>query len=559
MRLRTIALPLFAVALIVSPSPARVRAADDAPRREIAIAHRYLHLPVRNGAAKRRLQLVVDGKVARDFEIELDGERPDLVVFDDVDEYRGKTIQVRGVGNVEGLSKALEAITQADEIPDPANLYREAGRPQFHFTSRRGWHNDPNGLVWQDGKYHLFYQHNPYGWSWGNMHWGHAVSPDLVHWTELGDAIRPREYNDWVFSGSAVVDHANTSGFQAGANPPLVAAFTSTGRGECIVFSNDGGKTFAEYEGNPVVKHNGRDPKLVWYAPGKHWVMAVYDEGKDRQSIDFYTSTDLKHWTKQSRIDGYFECPDLFELPVDGDASKTRWVLSAADGKYALGDFDGKAFRVSSGPEKLQNRYGNYYAAQSFSDVPDGRRIQVGWGNGVTFPGMPFNQQMTLPTRLTLRTADGGIRLFAEPVAEMEALRGAKHEWTGLTITPGSEETSQEITGDLLEILADLRPAKAGTITLNLRGTLVTYEAAKGEISCKGVRAPLSPKDGRIRLRIFVDRGSVEVFGNDGRVALSVATGANGAGKPLWISGAGEPFEVPSLTVYELRSAWPSR
>ncbi|QEH38715.1 Levanase precursor [Aquisphaera giovannonii] len=556
MRFRVLPLPLLAVALIASAAAAPPAA--EAPHREMTITQRYLHLPVRNGATKRRVQVAVDGKVVRDFDIELDGERPDFVAFDDVDALRGKAVEIRVVGNAEGVGKALEAIAQADEIPDAGNLYREAGRPQFHFTSRRGWHNDPNGLVWQSGLYHMFYQHNPYGWGWGNMHWGHAVSPDLVHWTELGDAIRPREYNDWAFSGSAVVDHANTGGFQAGASPALVAAYTSTGRGECIVFSNDGGRTFAEYDGNPVVKHNGRDPKLVWYAPGKHWVMAVYDEAKDKQRIAFYTSNDLKRWALQSKIDGYFECPDLFELPVDGDASKTRWVLSAADGKYALGDFDGKAFHVTSGPSKLQNRYGNYYAAQSFSDVPDGRRIQVGWGQNVIFPGMPFNQQMTLPAQLTLRTADGGIRLFAEPVKELEALRGAKHESNGLTIKPGGDENPlREVSGELLEIAAEIVPAKAGTVTLDLRGTPVVYDAAKGELACKDVRAPLPAKDGRVRLRIFVDRGSVEVFGNDGRVALSVATGAAGPGKPLGISAAGEPAEMPSLTVYELKSAWP--
>ena len=224
-------------------------------------------------------------------------------------------------------SQGLAAVHQADTIAGSEDLYRERLRPQFHFSSRRGWLNDPNGLVYHKGEYHLFYQHNPYGWAWGNMHWGHAVSTDLVHWQELPIAIYPHRFGDWAFSGSAVVDRQNTAGFKKGDEDVLVAAYTSTGRGECIVYSHDRGRTFTEYDGNPVVKHSGRDPKILWHAPGKHWVMAVYDEADDKRGIAFYTSPDLKKWEQQSKIDGYFECPDIFELPVDGDRSRRKWVL----------------------------------------------------------------------------------------------------------------------------------------------------------------------------------------------------------------------------------------
>jgi fructan beta-fructosidase len=183
--------------------------------------------------------------------------------------------------------------------------------------------------VWHDGEYHLFYQHNPYGWDWGNMHWGHAVSPDLVHWKELPIALYPRQYGDWCFSGSAVVDRSNTSGFGTRAKPPMVAAFTSTGRGECIIWSNDRGRTWNEFADNPVARHQGRDPRLLWHEPTKRWVMAVYDEGEKRQSIDFFSSADLKAWTHESRIDGFFECPDLFELPVKGHSNQKLWGFTA--------------------------------------------------------------------------------------------------------------------------------------------------------------------------------------------------------------------------------------
>src|SRR6185295_14840190 len=156
----------------------------------------------------------------------------------------------------------------------------------------------------------------PYGWNWGNMHWGHAVSRDLVHWEELPIALYPRKFGDWAFSGSAVVDQRNTSGWKQGRNDLLVAAFTSTGRGECIIYSNDRGRTWTEHEGNPVVKHQGRDPKLVWDAPSRRWVMALYDEFEKKQWITFHTSSDLKRWEFASRIEGFYECPDLFELPL---------------------------------------------------------------------------------------------------------------------------------------------------------------------------------------------------------------------------------------------------
>src|SRR5439155_10796040 len=215
-------------------------------------------------------------------------------------------------------------------------------------------------------------------------------------------------FGDWAFSGSAVVDSANSSGFKTGAEDVLVGAFTSTGRGECIVYSNDRGRAWSEYSGNPVVKHAGRDPRLLWHAATKQWVMAVYHESGKKQEIAFHTSPDLKTWTFRSAIDGFYECPDLFELAAEGDASKSRWVLSAADGRYLLGSFDGTEFKPEGAKQAVW--YGNFYAPQSFSNAPDRRRIQIGWARGSDFPGMPFNQQMSIPVELQLKSTDDGLR-----------------------------------------------------------------------------------------------------------------------------------------------------
>ena len=271
-------------------------------RRAIVIEKRFLNLPVKNGATKRRVSLLIDDKTAQEFEIELaDGKserrtaEPDFWVFLDLGSYSGKQAMIQ-VDRLPEDSRALELIEQSDSIRDSETLYRESLRPQWHFSSRRGWNNDPNGLVYFQGEYHLYYQHNPYGWSWGNMHWGHAVSRDLVHWQELPIAIYPRQFGDWVFSGSAIVDWKNSSGFSSLGGAVLVAAFTSTGRGECIVYSNDRGRTWQEYAGNPVVRHNGRDPRLLWHEPSSRWVMAVYDEHENGRYIAFYTSANLREW-----------------------------------------------------------------------------------------------------------------------------------------------------------------------------------------------------------------------------------------------------------------------
>jgi fructan beta-fructosidase len=246
--------------------------------RQIAVQHRYLHLPVKNGATMRHLRLLVDGRLVRGLDIELALGEPDFWVFTDLVPFQGQTLTIEAADDTLP-AEALDAITQQDALPSADTLYREAYRPQFHFTSRRGWNNDPNGLMYYQGEYHLFYQHNPYGWKWGNMHWGHAISPDLVHWRELGDAIFPDQLGT-IFSGSGVVDHENTAGWQTGDEQTLVCLYTSAGdtsvesKGQpftqSIAYSTDRGRTFTPYAGNPVVAHiagSNRDPKVIWHAP----------------------------------------------------------------------------------------------------------------------------------------------------------------------------------------------------------------------------------------------------------------------------------------------------
>ncbi len=546
-------LEMLAVILIgaLSGEAARAEVVNPEASRELSLDHRYLHLPVKTGAPKRRLALIVAGETVREFEIEL-ADDPGWWAHLDVGAWRGKRAVLRADRLPEG-SSALQRVAQADDIWAPERVYREPLRAQFHFSPRRGWNNDPNGLVYADGEYHLYFQHNPYGWAWGNMHWGHAVSPDLVHWRELPIALYPRRFGDWAFSGSAVVDGANTSGWSRGQNELLVGAYTSTGRGECIVFSNDRGRTWTEYEGNPVVKHPGRDPRLLWHGPTRRWVMAVYDEFDGRRWIAFYTSDDLKTWTFRSRIEGFFECPDLFELPVDGDPSRRKWVLTAASSEYMVGTFDGSAFRPET-PKLTGHRGRGFYAAQTFSRDPRGRVVQIGWLQTNT-PGIPFNQGMSLPMVLSLRTTPDGPRLARRPVEELEGLRSRLIRRSSGVIRPG-ENPLAGANGELLEIRADFVPGLSGILAFKVRGVEILHDAARREVRVAGLVAPAPTVGGKQRLVVFVDRTGLEVFAADGLTYVPLPINLDSRDQGLDARIAGAPIRLDSLEVYELRRIW---
>jgi len=527
--------------------------------RDIAIEKPLLNFPVKNGAPKKWVTLLVDGKELHRFDIELADGEPDWWAFFDAVPLRGKTVTVK-IDKLTDTSKGLSSIDQTTEMKNAKDLYREPLRPQFHFSSRRGWLNDPNGLVFYQGEYHLFYQHNPYGWGWGNMHWGHAVSKDLVHWEELPAALYPDEHGT-MFSGSAVVDWNNTTGFQTGNEKPLVAMFTAAGKPftQGIAFSNDRGRTWTKYKNNPVLTHiaaENRDPKVVWYAPDKKWVMALY---LDKSDYALFSSPDLKRWQKLSDVTlpGDSECPDFFEIAVDGDAQNRCWVFYGANGMYLIGKFDGVTFTPETKPLALQ--HGNtWYASQTYSDIPatDGRRILVPWGrNGDLHRGMPFNQMMGLPVELTLRSTPDGLRLRTNPVKELATLRDRKHVIKPQALKPGANPLA-EVKGELLEVLAELTPGTAEEISFNLRGVAVTYDAKKQTLSCLGKTALLPLENGKIRLRMLVDRTSVDIFGNEGQLYMPMGVVVELDNKSIAIAAKGGEAQINSMEAYELKSAW---
>lgn len=446
-------------------------------------------------------------------------------------------------------------------------LYNERYRPQFHFTAKQNWLNDPNGLMYYKGEYHLFFQHNPSGINWGNMTWGHAISKDMVHWNQIENAIYPDKLGT-IFSGSGVVDWNNTTGFQTGDEKPLICIYTSAGgtsdesKGQpftqSIAYSNDKGRTWTKYEKNPVLGHiigSNRDPKVIWHEPTEKWIMTLYLDGND---YALFSSPNLKEWTRLSDINlpNTSECPDIFELSVDGDPNNKKWVFWGANGNHYIGTFDGKTFKAES--DLLRTDFGaNFYAAQTWSDIPksDGRRIQIAWMNGGKYPDMPFNQQMTFPVELTLRTTPYGIRLFRKPIKEIENIHQKEYFWQD-QILPPKNDILLGIKGDLFNIYAEIDLYKSSEVGFVIYGEKVQYNKESKQLSCLGRSALLEPIDNKISLQILVDRTSIEVFGNDGLVSLSSCFLPDLDNENLSIYSLDGEANIILLKVYELKSAW---
>lgn len=499
---------------------------------------KYLNLPVSQSADRAKMTFTADGKNVKDFVIRLAPDKPDYWVFWDISKYKGTELSI----SYEGMGAGLENIYQNENIAGQDSLYKEKKRPQIHFTSRRGWNNDPNGLVYFAGEYHLFYQHNPFEINWQNMHWGHAVSKDLVHWVELGISLEPDTLGT-MFSGSAVIDKDNSAGFGKDA---LVAFYTASGKKmtQNVAFSTDNGRTFTKYEGNPILGPD-RDPKVFWYEPKKTWVMVLYNDNY----VIIYNSKDLKKWEEKSIVPGFYECPEFFELPVDGNAKNSKWVMYGASGTYMTGSFDGEKFTPEHG--KYFYTWGSQYAAQTYNNSPDGRRIQVGWGR-IEHKGMPFNQMMLFPCELTLRTTAEGVRLFCEPVNEIESLYQKSFSWNNLS-TEEANEKLKEVNGDLFHLKMDAEIIHGLGLELFFRGNPVVY--FDGNFNRFNEAPYICDKPGifRFNIEIILDRTSVEAYIGNGKLFISEGLKDNKSDEGVRLKGN---LKIHSLEVSELKSIW---
>lgn len=521
---------------------------------------------------KTCINLIIAGKVVATA-TGRDDEHLDWCTWD-VRPFKGKRASLSIVDQETGGWGHInvDQIIQTDKPPVPPArpdvLYQESLRPQFHFSSATNWINDPNGLVFYEGTYHLFFQHNPSGINWGNMTWGHAVSPDLVHWTQVADALKPDRLGT-MFSGSAVVDWHNSSAFGAGSNKPLVAMYTAAGGtspeskgkqfSQCIAFSNDKGLTWTKYDQNPVITHiagENRDPKVIWFEPDHKWIVAIYKDGSD---FALFSSTDLKHWThlQDLNLPGCSECPDFFPMPVEGAPGLVKWVFTMAIGKYVVGDFDGTGFTPEQ--ELRQVDFGrNYYAVQTYSDIPktDGRRIQIAWMRDGKYPRMPFNGQMSFPAEMTLKKTADGYRIFRMPAREIQLLHGTETKFTDQLLSPG-ENPLADLKGDLFHIQAEIAPGEASEFGFNIRGETITYSVANHTFEALG-SSPLDLVNGQLRLDILVDRTTIETFANDGRVSFTSCFLPKATTHPLEIFSRGGQAKVVSLSVFPVKSAWPA-
>ena len=442
--------------------------------------------------------------------------------------------------------------------PVKVPLYQESLRPQFHFTGRQwtvdkinpqqkeeGWINDVNGPIYYEGEYHLFAQR------WAKC-WIHAVSRDLVHWTELEPAFWEATQTSGVQSGTCVIDYNNTSGLSPSkATPPMVAFWpTWDNKTQNITYSLDHGRSWKFYDKNPVLVARERDPKVFWYEPTKSWVMVLYGN----EQYHFYTSKNLLSWEdRQSAIPNSHECPDFFPLPIDGDKSKMKWVLVRGNGKYSLGEFNGVKFTEET-PQITSDSGPNFYAAQTWENMNTGdcRRIQIAWMQNYSggFPNMPFNQALTFPRELRLRTTPAGPRLFQEPIKEISLLQGIENNWFNRDLAVNSHLVMRT-KGESFRILADLKIPDGASLTFKLLG--VNLEVTNAAMQCvSDQKVPVS--DELTHVEILVDRTSIEAFANHGAASLTHCILPQGVG--LWLECHGAPISLQSLKVYDINSAW---
>jgi len=486
----------------------------------------YLNYPVAEAGMSTAIRLEVAGEPVLTQPTRFATGEPTFWFHIDVRAFKGKTVTVV-VGNRDQAVPGFDRIYQSDEFAGQQTMYRERWRPQFHFTPQYGYHGDVNGLVYSQGEYHLYYQAYPYGRKAGRMHWGHAVSSDLVHWRQLPTAMFPWGKSA-AWSGSAIVDKDNVTGFKKGPNDLLVAIYTRTGRGEALAYSNDRGRTFQEYEGNPIIQdENGQDSRVLWYEPTKTWIIATKSPG----GMAFYSSRNLKNWKYESVLPRHGECPELFELPVDGDKHNTRWIAYSGTGDYDIGTFDGHQFTKESGIHKfafvnLKNG-GFFYASQTWNNAPDERRIQIApcWTHGGVPADMPFSQGMFFPVELSLRTTPDGLRMCPWPVAEIETLYDGKLEWSNLTVT-AEKPFSPDLDAELFDVDLAMISSPEAAVEITVGGAVVRY--AEQRLTCIGPdnqewHAGIKPDaEGRIALRILKDRTTLEVFGNRGVVYMPI-------------------------------------
>lgn len=564
---------------------------------------KYLLLPVQESHDDARINVLVDGRLDRTINVRLAKNRVDYYVPFDLTPYRGHKV-VMNVFTNQGRSSVREAaddacwnnISLADTF-DTVN--REKYRPAYHHTPLYGWMNDPNGMFYKDGIWHLYYQYNPYGSKWQNLSWGHSTSTDLVHWNHHPVAIQPDGLG-MVFSGSCAIDRSSTAGYGKNA---VVGMYTSAdaSQTQSLVWSDDNGETFRTYAANPVLtlESEARDPNMFWDDDARQWVLVLAHALEHEMLI--FTSPDMKKWTLQSSFgkgigtqEGVWECPDLFRLPVEGTGEE-KWVMlcnlnpggpfGGSATQYFLGEFDGKTFKADVDadgniPTKWMDFGKDHYATVSWSDAPGGRRTVIGWMSNWQYaaevPTMQFRSANTLPREARLfKAADGQIYLSSEPSPELTALRGS----LSLKVRKASVGRKSRTyvlpsaNDGVCEIVFDVDARKSGAVEIELSNSdggkvAMTYDAVAHTLSFDRTKsgvvdfsqdfpavtvAPTFETDNRISLRIFIDRSSIEVFGNNGNFVMTNLVFPTIPYTRLSVSARGGNAKIENLHIYSIK------
>lgn len=554
-------------------------------------ATRFVLLPVQDSAPEGKVYVVVDNQAVKGMNVRMAREKVDYYVPLDLTGFEGKDLAI-DVQNVPQSSLCWKEIKLSDTF-DLTN--RESYRPVYHHTPPYGWMNDPNGMFYKDGVYHLYYQFNPYGSTWGNMHWGHSTSTDLVSWKHEDIALAPDAWGS-IFSGSCVVDHDNTAGFGAGA---VIAIYTSakpTPWGDCqtqsLAYSLDNGYTFTKYAHNPVLtstERDFRDPKVFWYAPDKHWVMLL----AVGQEMEIHTSADLKEWKKESTFGakqgahgGVWECPDLVELPVEGTGRK-RWVLicnlnpggpfGGSAAQYFVGSFDGKTF-VNESPAvtKWLDWGKDNYATVTWSNAPQERCIALGWMSNWQYqailPTKQYRGENTIARDLTLYDQGGELYLKSSPSPEIKKIRKEKVSIPSFNVSD---------TYDIAELLKDnsgtyelemtIKNISAGKVKFclsNEKGNKVDmyYDmkrklfvmdrslSGKVDFSKEFPAVTVAPiaETKEIQIRLFVDKSSIEAFGEEGKFVMTNLVFPDAPYNRISFQSEDGSYKVSSLKLYKL-------
>ncbi|WP_418536334.1 DUF4980 domain-containing protein [Phocaeicola plebeius] len=553
----------------------------------------YLLLPIQDDAPEGKICVVKDNEQKGTLmNVRLARERVDSYVPFALSAYKGQhiSIEIQGVPETALCWKELKLSGSFDMVN------KESFRPVYHHTPAYGWMNDPNGMFYKDGVYHLYFQYNPYGAVWGNMHWGHSTSTDLMHWKFEGCAIVPDAWGA-IFSGSCVVDHENTAGFGKEAVVAFYTSAKSTPWGDIqmqsMAYSLDNGKTFTKYEGNPILtssEKDFRDPKVFWYAPGKHWIMIL----AVGQHMEIYSSVNLKEWKKESEFGamqgahgGVWECPDLVEIPVEGTREK-KWVLicnlnpggpfGGSAAQYFVGSFDGKKFVNESPTQTKWMDWGkDNYATVTWNNAPDGRCIALGWMSNWQYannvPTRQYRSANTLARDLTLYREGQELYLKSTPSVEVKKARGKKVSIPSFRVSEKHEIVNlfEEKQGayEVEILIQNAGASKIAFCLLNDKGEKVSMyydlnrkqfvmdrsESGTVDFSKDFPAVTVAPAnvDKELTLRLFVDRSSIEAFGEDGKFVMTNLVFPSQPYVKMCFEADKNGYAVKTLNVYKLQ------